>query len=68
MSTLKKQKKFDLRQACIDKVTKELGEDKGKEFAEKYDKLNQGGAVADLNETIAILQIIQVVKEENGIL
>ena len=62
-----KRKHFDLRQACIDKYSKELGEETGKEIGEMYDSLNQGIPIGGLLETATFLGMIEKVKEESGL-
>ena len=37
-----KRRNFDLRQACIDKYSKEFGEEAGEEFGRMYDSINRG--------------------------
>ena len=60
-----KRRKFDLRQACIDKYSKEYGEDAGKEFGEMYDTLNCGGTIGGFLETATFIQMIEEVKKES---
>lgn len=55
-----KHKRFDLRQACIDKY--------GEEFGEIYDKLNTGQVIGDFNETVRVINLIERVKRKNDIL
>lgn len=55
-----RRKRFDLRQACIDKY--------GKEFGEIYDKLNTGQVIGDFNETVRCINMIESVKRKNDIL
>lgn len=62
-----KRKHFDLRQACIDKYSKEFGEDAGKEFAEMYDALNRGEAIGGFEKTAAFIDMVEAVKKESGL-
>lgn len=62
-----KRKKFDLRQACIDKYSKEFGEEAGEEFGRMYDSLNSGIPIGGFLETAALLDMIEKVKKESGL-
>ena len=62
-----KRKKFDLRQACIDKYSKEFGEEAGEEFGRMYDSLNRGIPIGGFLETATILNMIEEVKKESGL-
>ena len=62
-----KRRNFDLRQACIDKYSKEFGEEYGKEFGEMYDSLNRGTPIGDFLETVVFLNMIEKVKKESGL-
>ena len=62
-----KRKHFDLRQAGIDKYSKEFGEDAGKEFGEMYDIINSGGTIGGFFETVTFLDMVERVKKESGL-
>ena len=62
-----KRRKFDLRQACIDKYSKEYGEDAGKEFGEMYDSINRGQFIGGFLETATFIQMVEEVKKESGL-
>lgn len=62
-----KRKKFDLRQACIDKYSKEFGEKAVKEIEEMYDSLNRGIPIGGFLETVVFLDMIEKVKKESGL-
>ena len=59
-------RKFDVRQACIDKVKKEYGEKEAEEFADKYDELSSGRPIGGFLETAAFVSFISEVKKEHG--
>jgi hypothetical protein len=54
-----KRKRFDLRQAVIDKY--------GCEFGELYDKLNSGQVIGDFETTVMFLNMIKRVKKDSGL-
>jgi hypothetical protein len=54
-----KRRNFDLRQACIDKYSKEFGE--------VYDSLNRGIPIGGFLETAIFLDMIEKVKKESGL-
>ena len=60
-----KRRNFDLRQACIDKYSKEFGEEAGKEFGEMYDSINRGIPIGGFLETAVFLDMIKRVKKES---
>lgn len=62
-----KRRNFDLRQACIDKYSKEFGEEAGKEFGQMYDSINCGTPIGSFLETAAFLDMIEKVKKESGL-
>ena len=62
-----KRKNFDLRQACIDKYSKELGEEAGEEFGRMYDYINRGIPIGGFLETSVFLDMIERVKKESGL-
>ena len=62
-----KRRNFDLRQAGIDKYSKEFGEEAGKEFGEMYDSLNRGIPIGSFLETAMFLDMIEEVKKESGL-
>ena len=62
-----KRKTFDLRQAGIDKYTREFGEDAGREFGEMYDLLNEGKSIGGLDKTIVFLEMLEEVKKDSGL-
>lgn len=62
-----KRRNFDLRQACIDKYSKEFREEYGKEFGEMYDSLNRGIPIGDFLETAVFLNMIEKVRKESGL-
>lgn len=62
-----KRRNFDLRQACIDEISKEFGNEVGKEFGEMYDDLCRGKPIGSVLETIMFLKIIEKVKKESGL-
>lgn len=61
-----KRKTFDLRQAGIDKYTREFGEDAGQEFGEMYDLINEGESIGGLYKTIIFLNMLEEVKKDSG--
>ena len=61
-------RKFDVRQACIDKVKKEYGEKEAEEFADMYDNLASGRPIGGVLETVAFISFISDVKKENGLI
>lgn len=62
-----KRKTFDLRQAGIDKYTREFGEDAGREFGEMYDTLNKGMSIGGLDKTIMLIEMLEEIKKESGL-
>lgn len=58
---------FDLRQACIDKYSKEFGSKYAQEFGEMYDSINRGIPIGGFLETYAFLNMIERVKKESGL-
>lgn len=62
-----KRRNFDLRQACIDKVSKEFGEEAGEEFGQMYDSLCRGIPIGGFLETAAFIDVIEKVKKESGL-
>jgi hypothetical protein len=62
-----KRRNFDLRQACIDKYSKEFGEKEGAEIGIMYDAINRGIPIGGLLETAAFLDMIERVKKESGL-
>ena len=67
IKNLEKRKIFDLRQACIDKYSKEFGEEVGEEFGEMYDAINKGEAIGGFLETAAFIDMVEKVKKESGL-
>lgn len=59
-----KRRNFDLRCACIDKYSKEFGEEAGEEFGRMYDSINRGIPIGGFLETIAFLDMVEKVKKE----
>lgn len=62
-----KRRNFDLRQACIDKYSKEFGEEYAQEFGEMYDKICRGEPIGGFLETAVFLNMIERVKKESGL-
>ena len=62
-----KRRKFDLRQACIDKYSKELGKEAGEEFGRMYDSVNRGISIGGFKETATFLYMVEKVKKESGL-
>ena len=62
-----KRRNFDLRQACIDKYSKEFGEEAGKEFGEMYDSINQGIPIGGFLKTVVFIDMVEKVKKESGL-
>lgn len=62
-----KRRNFDLRQACIDKYSKEFGEEAGEEFGQMYDSINCGIPIGGLLETAVFLDMVEKVKKESGL-
>ena len=62
-----KRKNFDLRQACIDKYSKEFGEKAGEEFGNMYDAINSGIPIGGFLETSIFLDMVEKVKKESGL-
>lgn len=62
-----KRRKFNLRQACIDKYSAEFGEDAGQEFGWMYDTLAGGGTIGGFLETACVLDMIERVKKDSGL-
>lgn len=62
-----KRKTFDLRQAGIDKYTREFGEEAGQEFGMMYDTLNEGMSIGGLDKTIMFLEMLEEVKKDSGL-
>ena len=46
-----KRRNFDLRQACIDKYSKEFGQEYAQEFGEMYDKTSRVERICGILET-----------------
>ena len=57
-----KRRNFDLRRACIDKYSKEFGEEAGEEFERMYDSINRGIPIGGFLETIVFLDMIEKVR------
>jgi hypothetical protein len=62
-----KRRNFDLRQACIDKYSKEFGEKYAQEIGEMYDKTCRGELIGGFLETSIFLDMIEKVKKESGL-
>jgi len=62
-----KRKNFNLRQACIDKYSKEFGQKYVQEFGEMYDKICRGEPTGGFLETSIFLDMIERVKKESGL-
>lgn len=62
-----KRRSFDLRQACIDKHSKEFGEEAGEEIGRMYDSINRGIPIGGFLETTIFLDMIERVKKESGL-
>ena len=62
-----KRKNFDLRQAYIDKYSKEFGEKAGEEIGEMYDSINRGLPIGGVFKTDLFLDMIERVKKESGL-
>lgn len=62
-----KRRNFDLRQACIDKYSKEFGQEYAQEFGEMYDKTCRGEPIGGFLETSVFLDMIERVKKESGL-
>ena len=62
-----KRRNFDLRQAGIDKYTREFGEDAGREFGEMYDLLCEGMPIGGYVETVTFLRMLEDVKKDSGL-
>jgi hypothetical protein len=62
-----KRRNFDLRQACIDKYSKEFGQEYAQEFGEMYDAINRGESIGGFLETTIFLDMIERVKKESGL-
>ena len=54
-----KRKRFNLRQACIDKY--------GEEFGALYDSLCTGAPIGGFVETTAFLDMVEQVKKDSGL-
>lgn len=54
-----KRKKFNLRQACVDKY--------GEEFGESYDSICQGIPIGGFIETVIFLNMVEQVKKDSGL-
>ena len=54
-----KRKRFDLRQALIDKY--------GSEYGELYDAVNNGEVIGDFMTTITFLDMVKRVKKDSGL-
>ena len=54
-----KRKRFNLRQACIDKYECEFGE--------LYDILNSGGVIGDFMTTAMFVDMVESVKRDSGL-
>jgi hypothetical protein len=63
----KLRRNFDLRQACIDKYSKEFGEEAGEEIGQMYDSINRGIPIGGFLETAAFLDMVEKVKKESGL-
>ena len=61
-----KRRNFDLRQVCINEISKEFGDDAGKKFGEMYEDLCRGKSIGSFSETITFLKIIEKVKKDSG--
>lgn len=62
-----KRRNFDLRQACIDKYSKEFGQEYAQKFGEMYDKTCRGEPIGGFLETSVFLDMIEKVKKESGL-
>ena len=62
-----KRRNFDLRQACIDKYSKEFGEDAREEIGQMYDKICRGEPIGGFLETTVFLDMVEKVKKESGL-
>jgi hypothetical protein len=62
-----KRRNFDLRQACIDKYSKEFGEEAKEEIGLMYDSINRGIPIGGFLETSIFLDMIERVKKESGL-
>ena len=62
-----KRRRFNLRQACIDRYTAEFGEKAGQEFGRMYDTLASGGTIGGFLETACVLDMIERVKKDSGL-
>lgn len=62
-----KRRSFNLKQECINEISKEFGEEAGKEFGEAYDNICRGVPVGNFSETVEILNIIEKVKRNSGL-
>ena len=62
-----KRRNFDLRQACIDKYSKEFGEEAGEEVGRMYDKICRGEPIGGFLETYVFLDMIKRVQKESGL-
>lgn len=62
-----KRRKFDLRQACIDKYSKEFGNEAGEEIGRMYDSINRGIPIGGFSETAVFLDMVEKVKKESGL-
>lgn len=62
-----KRRNFDLRQACIDKYSKEFGEEAREEIGRMYDSINRGIPIGGFLETVTFLDMIERVKKESGL-
>lgn len=54
-----KPKKFNLRQACVDKYSEKFGE--------QYDSLCDGRPIGGFLETLEFINKLEEIKKENGI-
>jgi hypothetical protein len=62
-----KRRNFDLRQACIDKYSKEFDQKYAQEIGEMYDKTCRGELIGGFLETSIFLDMIEKVKKESGL-
>lgn len=62
-----KRRNFDLRQACIDKYSKEFGKEAGEEIGRMYDSINRGIPIGGFLETSVFLDMVEKVKKESGL-